>query len=92
MKYWSCAHLLSCRFDEILVCSRDEQEHLAHLISVLSRLNNYNVKINVKKSFYQMWIPFLEFILSPEGIHPQREKVDALLNAVVPTSVVPWVS
>jgi hypothetical protein len=62
--------------------------YFEHFKSVLSWLNDYNVKINVKKVFFvKHEVPFLGFILFPEGIHPQREKVHTLHYAPVPTNV-----
>lgn len=38
--------------DDILIASRDENEHLQHLRTVLSRLNDYGVVINLNKCVF----------------------------------------
>ena len=74
--------------DDILVASTDEQEHLKHLEQVLSRLAEYGLSINVDKcEFGKSELTFLGHKISKDGIEPLAEKVDAIKNFSIPTSV-----
>jgi hypothetical protein len=59
-------------FDDIWIGSQDEQEHLAHLKSVLLQLNNNKVKVNLKRKYtFVKHVPsFLMFTVPPEDIFP----------------------
>ncbi|KAG0420402.1 Retrovirus-related Pol polyprotein from transposon opus [Dictyocoela roeselum] len=55
--------------DDIIVHSRDEEEHKAHLEKILNIINQNNIKINLSKSeFFKEKIIFLGHIISETGI------------------------
>ena len=77
-----------CYLDDILIASRNETEHGAHIREVLSRLQSYGVTLNVDKcSFGKAELSFLGHWVSQEGIKPLREKVQAIVDYPAPTSL-----
>jgi len=69
--------------DDILVYSRNEEEHAEHLRVVLSRLREHQLYAKFSKcEFWLKKLPFLE-----EGISVDPAKVQEVLDWKVPTSV-----
>jgi transposase InsO family protein len=67
--------------DDILVATKNEEEHLKHLRTVCERLASFNILINCNKCvFGQREIRFLGHIVSASGIRPTPEKTDAITN------------
>ncbi|GFU66300.1 transposon Ty3-I Gag-Pol polyprotein [Trichonephila clavipes] len=65
--------------DNILITSRDPEEHHKHLKALFSRLHEYGLSINVSKCVFGVSkIDFLGFHLSEEGIQPLPTKSNAL--------------
>uniref|UniRef100_A0A5S6Q805 Reverse transcriptase domain-containing protein n=1 Tax=Trichuris muris TaxID=70415 RepID=A0A5S6Q805_TRIMR len=61
--------------DDILVASRNAQEHDAHLHKLFRRLAQYGVKLNPDKCvFHVSSLAFLGFHVSAEGIRPLPDK------------------
>ncbi|GFW97609.1 uncharacterized protein K02A2.6 [Trichonephila clavipes] len=61
--------------DNILIASRDPEEHHKHLKALFSRLHEYGLSINVSKCVFGVSkIDFLGFHLSEEGIQPLPDK------------------
>ena len=74
--------------DDILVYSRDEQEHEQHLKIVLQTLREK--KLYAKLSKWDFWlkeISFLGHIVSAEGIRVDPVKIEAVVNWKPPRSV-----
>ena len=62
-------------------------EHLEHLEYVSSKLQNGGLTINWEKSmFLQTEIHFLCFIITPEGILANPDKVEAIMSFPEPVS------
>ena len=71
--------------DDIVVFSKSLQEHLQHLKLIFEELRNYSLKIQLDKSeFLRKEVPFLGHIITPEGIKPNPEKIDAIVRYPVP--------
>lgn len=65
--------------DDIMIFGADEQEHDRALEKVLSVLKNRNVLLNHDKCIYKVTeIEFLGHLLTPDGIRPANNKIDAL--------------
>ena len=63
-------------FDDILIYSRSENEHLGHLRGVLTVLQENKMFINLKKwSFMTCSLVFLGFVVSADGIQIVEEKI-----------------
>ena len=66
-------------FDDILIYSKDEQEHLSHLKEVLLALQANKLYINLKKcSFMTSHFLFLGFIVGKDGFQVDETKVKAI--------------
>uniref|UniRef100_A0A0N5B5L8 RNA-directed DNA polymerase n=1 Tax=Strongyloides papillosus TaxID=174720 RepID=A0A0N5B5L8_STREA len=65
--------------DDILILTKEGENHKNKVMEVMSLLNAANIKINIKKSFfYRKEIDFLGFTIKPEGITPREKFVKAL--------------
>ena len=68
-------------FDDILIYSKNNEEHEHHLCHVLEFLKG--VKLYAKKSkctFFVDKVAYLEFIISKDGISPDLAKVEAIVS------------
>jgi hypothetical protein len=74
--------------DDILIYSRNEEEHKQHLGAVLERLRNHRLYAKFSKcEFWLKEVGFLGHILSKEGIAVDPSKVMAVLNWKTPVTV-----
>jgi hypothetical protein len=67
--------------DDILVFSKNEEEHAEHLRLVLQKLREY--KLYAKRSKCEFWlkeVSFLGHVVSNEGISVDPSKVRDVLN------------
>ena len=70
---------LSIYLDDILVTSASFEEHMAHLDVVFSILEKHNLKLHPKKSsLLRKAIPFLGYILTPDGIKCSTSHIEAV--------------
>lgn len=75
-------------FDDILLYSQDEQQHLAHLCEVLSSLRESKLYVNLKKcNFITNRLLFLGFVVGADGIHVDERKVQVIREWPRPSSV-----
>ncbi|BHF77688.1 hypothetical protein SprV_0602079700 [Sparganum proliferum] len=73
--------------DDLLVTSRNEEEHKEHLALVFDRLDKLGVVVNPSKCL--LGVPSLEFLghqVDSEGLRPVPSKVEAVRNFPPPTS------
>ncbi|KAG1129897.1 hypothetical protein G6F38_013494 [Rhizopus arrhizus] len=74
--------------DDIIVYSSSKEQHQQDLRNVLQRLNDYNLKISIKKcQFFQKEIKFLGFLVSGHGIRSDPSKVEVIKTWPTPSSV-----
>ena len=77
-----------CRayIDDLLILSKgDWGQHMEHLDTVLTRLEQAGLKVNAKKSFFgKPELEYLGYWITRQGIQPVTKKVDAILNIAVP--------
>ena len=74
--------------DDILIYSKNNEEHAQHLWIVLTRLREH--KLYAKFSKCEFWldrVQFLAHVLTPEGISMDPSKVQDVLNWKSPKSV-----
>lgn len=65
--------------DDIMIASKDENEHMEHLETVFKRLEEHGLIINAEKStFGQSSIKFLGYQISNEGTTPLSDKVEII--------------
>ena len=73
--------------DDLLIASSSSEEHLRHLRSVLERLDEHGILINVSKSVFG--VPesdFLGYHLDATGIRPLEEKVEVVREFPLPNT------
>ena len=79
---------VECNIDDVLIYGRTQEEHNQRLKAVLSRLNNANVTLNNDKCVVNVQsVAFLGQIVGSDGIKPDPEKIDAILNMPHPTNI-----
>ncbi|GFV27375.1 retrovirus-related Pol polyprotein from transposon 297 [Trichonephila clavipes] len=84
------AHLEFCipYFDDLLIASSSEDEHLDHLHQIFSRLRDYVLKLNPDKCvLVKTSVKFLGCRLTAEGIIPLPDKVQAIPNFPKPYTI-----
>uniref|UniRef100_A0A7N2M5G4 Reverse transcriptase n=1 Tax=Quercus lobata TaxID=97700 RepID=A0A7N2M5G4_QUELO len=75
-------------FDDILIYSKNIDDHVVHLKSVLDVLRKERLFANLKKcTFFTDKLVFLGFVVSAQGIQVDEEKVRAIQDWPSPTSV-----
>uniref|UniRef100_A0A1A8QZH2 Gypsy retrotransposon integrase-like protein 1 n=1 Tax=Nothobranchius rachovii TaxID=451742 RepID=A0A1A8QZH2_9TELE len=79
---------VTCFLYDILITGRTRKEHLRNLKEVLSRLENYGVRVKREKcTFMQEKVEYLGHLIDREGLHPTETKVAAIVNAPQPSNV-----
>jgi hypothetical protein len=74
--------------DDILVYSRNEDEHTMHLHIVLQRLHDHHLYAKLSKcDFWMREIKFLGHTISQDGISVDPEKVQEVMDWKPPTTV-----
>jgi hypothetical protein len=72
-------HFVVVYFDDILIYSRCESDHLKHLRKVLTVLQQNKLYVNLTKCrFMTSSLLFLGFIVSADGIKVDEEKIRAI--------------
>ncbi|XP_071688790.1 uncharacterized protein [Rutidosis leptorrhynchoides] len=75
-------------FDDILIYSTSEDDHLEQLRQVLEALKNNQLYVNLKKcSFLTDKLLFLGFVVSADGIHVDDEKIKAIQDWPTPQTI-----
>ena len=79
---------VSIYIDEILITGASTEEHLQTLDVVLEKLETAGLKLNKSKCFFlRPSIEYLGHIIDKDGLHPTREKVQAIQEAQKPRNV-----
>ena len=77
-----------CMMDDILIHGVTREEHDQRLQAVLQRLNNLGMTLNAEKcTFSQTSVKFLGHVVDSQGIRPDPDKVEAVVQFTTPTSV-----
>jgi hypothetical protein len=72
--------------DDFIVVCRTFQEQLDNLRKVFQRLREAHLKLNREKcQLFQKEVPYLRYIVSPEGVTTNPEKLEAVKNWPSPT-------
>ncbi|MBW0517662.1 hypothetical protein O181_057377, partial [Austropuccinia psidii MF-1] len=67
--------------DEIMVCSKSEEEHVTHVSTVLTRLGANNLFAKASKCLFNATsVEYLGYVVSSEGLKMDQEKVQQILN------------
>jgi transposase InsO family protein len=74
--------------DDVLLHTATHEEHLQVLEKVFERLHQNHLKVNLDKCvFGNKEVSYLGFMLTPEGIKPGRNKLQAIRDAQPPTNI-----
>jgi hypothetical protein len=77
-----------CYLDDVIIASRDEQEHLEHLREVFSRLRDAGLVIKAENCvFAATTVRFLGHRVSAASIEPLRSNVQVVLAHPEPTNI-----
>ncbi|GFX63479.1 hypothetical protein TNCV_104871 [Trichonephila clavipes] len=74
--------------DDILCYSENAEEHRSHLRTIFQRLSSYGLKLNISKCVFCVTeLIFLCHLITPDGIKPLPDKVQAVLDYKQPETV-----
>lgn len=74
--------------DDILVASKTEDDHKAHLKILFEKLSEYGITLKQEKCLFgQNSIDFLGHKISQDGITPSSEKIQSILEFPRPTTL-----
>jgi hypothetical protein len=67
--------------DNILIFSKEKEEHVQHISKVLEKLQGASIKLKLKKcKFHVQETKFLGHWISTEGVHIDQNKVNTILK------------
>jgi hypothetical protein len=73
--------------DDILIFSKNPEEHKEHLEKVLKRLQQYALYCNQKKClFFQEQVNFLGYVVTPEGVEMDQSRIATVAEWPTPRS------
>ncbi|GFT48557.1 retrovirus-related Pol polyprotein from transposon 297 [Trichonephila clavipes] len=73
---------------DILCYSENAEEHRSHLRTIYQRLSSYGLKLNISKCVFGVTeLIFLGHLITPDGIKPLPDKVQAVLDYKQPETV-----
>jgi len=79
---------VQCYLNDILMYSKTRKEHTRHVCSVLKRLIEAGLQVDIQKSqFYVQETDFLDVIVSTEGIRMDSKKIQVIVNWAIPTNL-----
>ena len=71
--------------DIIILGYADFPTHLADMVEVLKRLLSVGMQVNPDKCmWFQKEVTYLGFVITQDGIKPQPEKIQGILNMAQP--------
>ena len=74
--------------DDILIYTKNVDEHIQLVQEVLSRLDKASLRVNLKKcSFHIRKVEFLGYIISEQGIEMSERKMEEVKNWAVPRKI-----
>ena len=82
--------LTDCKFamgylDDIIIFSKNKEEHLQHLEEIFERLRKAGLKLKLLKcSFFKKHIQYLGHLISDEGIQPLPERLESIKKIPTP--------
>lgn len=81
-------HFVLHYIDDILIYSKNEQDHMQHINIVLQELNEAGLKINPEKcQFYQEEVVFLGYKLTRSGVEMDESRIKSIMEYKRPTNL-----
>ena len=79
------SHFAIAYLDDIIIFSKNEEEHLQHLEIIFERICEAGLKLKRSKcSFMKMHIEYLGHLISEKGIEPMLDKLSAIKEMPAP--------
>ena len=79
---------VECNIDDVLIYGQTQEEHDQRLKAVLSRLSNASVTLNNDKCVVNVQsVASLGQIVGSDGIKPDPEKIDSIVNMPHPINI-----
>ena len=73
--------------DDIIIFSKNEEDHLHHLEEIFSRLQHFGLKMKREKcAFFKQHIQYLGHLISKAGFEPLPEKLESIRKMPAPKS------
>lgn len=77
-----------CYLDDILIFSKNEEDHKTHVRLVLQKLRDAGLYAKLEKCvFHQPQVEFLGYIISGEGLSMDPKKIQTVINWKAPKTV-----
>ncbi|XP_062606687.1 uncharacterized protein K02A2.6-like [Saccostrea cucullata] len=79
---------VKCIIDDMIITGSSEEEHLKNLEAVLTRLDEYNLRVNLNKcEFFRERVSYCGHEIDCEGLHKTQSKIEAVVSAPKPKNV-----
>ncbi|MCO5564784.1 hypothetical protein L7F22_018452 [Adiantum nelumboides] len=86
--FWPLCHCVGTFFDDMIVFSKSEAEHMEHLRAAFDKLRKERLVVNGKKSeFFMEEIHFLGHIVSKDGVRMDPAKIKAIQDLQEPINI-----
>lgn len=83
-----CEDFAIAYLDDILIFSKNQQEHLEHIQIVFNRLKQHDLRLKLKKcAFFQQQTEYLGFLIDKDGVKPDPKKIEAMRQLPEPKTV-----
>ena len=77
-----------CFLDDILICGRTKKDHDERLKAIFRILEEAGLRLKEEKCrIATSCVTYLGYKIDSQGLHPTKEKVDAILHAPSPTNL-----
>ena len=82
-----CGEFAMGYLDDIIIFSKNEEDHLHHLEEIFSRLQHFGLKMKREKcTFFKQHIQYLGHLISKAGFEPLPEKLESIRKMPAPKS------
>ena len=82
-----CGEFAMGYLDDIIIFSKNKEDHLHHLEEIFSRLQHFGLKMKHEKcAFFKQHIQYLGHLISKAGFKPLPEKLESIRKMPAPKS------